>query len=258
MAVANMVNIVWLYNDNFIMSIARYPDLASYALPHNMNYALTFFPIALSMAFFPALSRDGDMTGFVGKCTRYTVLLMLPVVVLTIILAGPITTFVAGPGFEDAALPLAIVAVAVVPMSGCLIFASAFNATGLERANMRGTMLFTIVSIIGDVLLIPPYGAVGAGAVLVASMLGMAVYCAIVAWRAQGVNMARMLLALWPSLAATIVMAPAVWYAPINLYGSVFTGFAVYAFMLVALGGVSEEEQSLFIGLARRALNRSR
>ncbi|HVE47582.1 MAG TPA: oligosaccharide flippase family protein, partial [Acidimicrobiales bacterium] len=155
--------------DVILLSVLRPGgETASYDLAVRVIEAGTYLSSAICGPLLFILSgrigredREGASRAF-SEAIRVMYLLGLPVSVTLAVLARPLVTLAFGPGFEDAATPLAVMGAAqwlafVIMAQGALVMAG--NAVG--RGIVVGAMI-ALVTVVFDLLLVPPFGAVGA------------------------------------------------------------------------------------------------
>ena len=155
--------------DVILLSVLRPGgETASYDLAVRMLEATTYLGSAVCGPLLFMLSGrigrkdwDGASRAFT-EALRAMYLLGLPLSVGLAVLARPLVAMAFGPGFDDAAAPLAIMGAAqwltfVILVQGALVMAG--EAVG--RGIVVGAMI-AFVTVAFDVLLVPPFGAVGA------------------------------------------------------------------------------------------------
>lgn len=148
--------------------------------------ALLALPLTYFQGLFPLLSRKyhGDTQGFIGTLERSLSLagvMAFPFGVSGMFLGGPILEWVFGPAFRqaNAALQILVWSAVLVILRGS--YRQAFIAAGRQTLDLRCAGISTAFNLGLNVLLIPPYGIVGAAA---ATVIGdgiwltlAAVYC---------------------------------------------------------------------------------
>ena len=160
--------------DVILLSVLRPGgETASYDLAVRVLEAGTFLASAVCGPLLFILSRrigrkdwDGASRAY-SEALRVMYLLGLPLSVGLVVLAHPLVSLVFGPGFDDVAAPLAVLGAAqwltfVILVQGALVMAG--DAVG--RGIVVGAMI-ALVTVVLDIVLVPPFGAVGAAAAAV-------------------------------------------------------------------------------------------
>jgi O-antigen/teichoic acid export membrane protein len=198
------------------------------------------------------------------QATRFTLVLVVPVVTALLLLAGPLIRAWVGPSFETA-IPVAQLLLLVVAVR----VGNSSATTVLKGAGCHRFLAFTNLSIaLGNValslLLIRNYGLIGQA---IGTLIPVAVGSAFVLWpatcRRVGVGpMAAFTQAVWPTLWPLVPMAAVVlplrYAMPERLYAvalAAATGAVCYIAVYLAFS-VKQHERDLYLGklveLARR------
>jgi O-antigen/teichoic acid export membrane protein len=131
-------------------------------------YAFWFFlPQCLAGAVFPqfAYSFQNDRVYFdliSEKALRFVLVIILPVVGGTIVLADRIILLIFGSEFQAAAGVLRILVIGLVPYASSVMFARRFIATKNQMADLRTNVVALVVVAIFLFILTPRFGARGA------------------------------------------------------------------------------------------------
>uniref|UniRef100_A0A7C4CCY6 Uncharacterized protein n=1 Tax=candidate division WOR-3 bacterium TaxID=2052148 RepID=A0A7C4CCY6_UNCW3 len=223
-----------------------------------------FAAMSLSAALFPLLSRyfaaDPERLPRVFQTgSRYLTLLVLPVVILTQPLARPVVNLIYGSEYVPAAAVLRV----LVWWGGVAAFSSLCSnyvlAANRGPLIMYQALVSLGVSVAGNLIMIPPLGAMGAAIALVtAEIAGLVLLLVFLRrarlafdFRSQGVLMLRAALALVPALVPGIfadrTSSVPLWIAA--LLGSL----GIYLLMLLVTGVIRQED----IGFIRSLLRKS-
>ncbi len=231
-------------------------DLATgwYGGAYRFIEAVLFVPELMAGALFPVLARkfiqSEPLTGILTRSFRLFLVLALPFALGATVL--PRITRVLGGDFGGSE--------EVLPFLGWTMFFMFLNfllVTALNAAERQSRVMIAlgggaVANVVLNLLLVPRWGHVGAGiATLLSTVLVFAVE-----WRAVGravgsVGLTRFIVK--PLLAG--VSAAAVWrvFGEGNLLWVVPAGGAVYAAVLIALGGLPREDWDLLKGALRGA-----
>jgi O-antigen/teichoic acid export membrane protein len=222
--------LAWLGNE---VAAAHYGVASRFLVPVAVllaSYTSVLQPEATSRA---AASRAA-LGAFLSKALRWVLVLALPFAVGTWLLAREALTWLFGAPYGAAAVTLALLGASVVPLSVVMIVARGLVATGRQQIDLLGNLVGVITCGIAGILLIPWYGANGAAAAHLLSMMALAlVEVVYVARQLFRVEIASAVLScLVPLMSMSIV----VWYARVwGLWSAMLLGALVYFVILGAL-----------------------
>jgi O-antigen/teichoic acid export membrane protein len=105
-----------------------------------------------------------------------------------LLLGRPALSFIFGPEFGAAYLPLLILCAGqlVNAATGCAILL--LNMTGNERYPLLATMVAAFLNVMLNLLLIPPYGIHGAAIATASSTAALQLWAGWLAWRRTGID----------------------------------------------------------------------
>jgi O-antigen/teichoic acid export membrane protein len=217
--------------------------------------ALIFVPLTLLQVVFPVLSvyhRDAPerLRDAVRRFFRVLVLMGWPLTVGTVILAPGLTHLLRL--FPESAPALRILAVGFVFLFVNNAFIGALNSIDRQSLFTYAAGISVVVNVVLNLLLIPPYGFLGAAWATVLTEVGLA----IIGWVLTARHLVRVpLLQLsWRPLLAGLVMGAALW--PVRdvhgllLVAVVLGGGAVYLAAALLVKAIDRSD----IQLARRSL----
>jgi O-antigen/teichoic acid export membrane protein len=197
-------------------------------------WPLSLVPSAVAAGAMPALTREAlAERGPVRRRTASTLaLLAVPAAVGLALVSPALVALLFGGDFAPAALPLRILAIALVPMFLNALLAWALIAAGRATLPPRLMAVRIVSAFLLAAFLVPRFGAVGAAVGLVAAeLLLLAVGARAAAAAGFAVPVARPT-AL--ALVASVPMALVVWGARSSLVGAVVLGVLTYAATLAA------------------------
>jgi O-antigen/teichoic acid export membrane protein len=234
-----------------------------YGSAYRLFESTTFINLALTGAFtamYTYLGKDTTPTlaAVFQRSIKLLLALQLPIAVALGLLAEPLCVAFFGDQFRDAADPLRILAPVVV-LFGLMVLASVLVLSRQRPRRMVYTVaVASVINIVLNVVLIPPYGDVGAALAMLGSLT---VYAAIAMWLAV-LETGRV---NWLSMVGPPVLASAVMAVPLLLLSGVWpialiVGTLVYAAAYVAIERVVEPDDLRFVVdlLKRRLPGRSR
>jgi O-antigen/teichoic acid export membrane protein len=150
--------------------------VGTYGAAYRLLEASLFVPLAVTAAcaaMFTYLGHDTDppVVAVLQRALKAVLGLMLPVALVLGLLAQPVISLFFGRDFPDAADPLRILAPVVLLLSLTLVTNSLCISRGRAGAIARGFAVALAVDVLLCVLLIPPYGAVGAAVAMLGTYI---------------------------------------------------------------------------------------
>jgi len=171
-------------------------ELGIYVLSSNVGLLMLLLPnaIGLVLSAFKAKSELDDIESRTAFLCRITFLLTFSVACFLWIFGETIIVLLYGEEFRESAIPLKIILLGVIPFSVFTIlknyFAGADNLKAFLMASFAGFILtFTL-----DVLLIKPYGIMGASVATCASYILSSIYLIFVFSKRTSISMKNILL----------------------------------------------------------------
>ncbi len=245
-------NLIYFKADTLILSWVRSSaEVGIYSAAYRVLEIAITIPFMYAGLLLPLLSRalaeqnKPRFTHLLSRSVDVTMLLILPMMAGAWLLGTPLMTLVAGKDFtaSGAVLPILMLAVGVIYLN--VIFSHAVVALDAQR-KMLGVYIFTaLVTLLGYILFIPPYGMFAAAWLTVFSEVCVGLGSLYVTRRYIALGLqARTTLA---ACGATLVMVMVVWplreeWVPIPL----IAGAATYVVAVWALGGISKEMKQLW------------
>lgn len=170
-------------------SFANPSEVGVYGVARRLTILTTTFVMASVSSVagpqFAALHAQHDaaaLARFVRQCTFWMLAATLPVILALLIFPGVVLGLF-GPQFEQGAWPLRILALGQLAMIVAGPVESLLIMTGHEK-QMRNIIGATaIANVIGNLLLVPSYGAIGAASSTSACLIGMEIACLLMVRR---------------------------------------------------------------------------
>lgn len=236
-------------------------DVGFYGLVFRIVDALYALPYVVAITLMPELARLADHRRRVDELMQKAFVVMAlvaaPLLVLFLAFADQVVNAVAGPDFAGAAQILRIVMVAVFFSYLCAVFLQALIALNRQVRLLQLWLLVLAANVVLNLVLIPPFGAVGAASALVVTdALALAVAMAL--YRTLGSvprprGAGRLLLAAAAMAAVGFAASRLPWADPAVLALGGALSCAVYAAALYALRAMPEEVHA---GLVMPVVNR--
>jgi O-antigen/teichoic acid export membrane protein len=149
-------------------------DVGLYAIAFRLFDLGSFMPAFFIAAVFPILTRylhDGDRqraADVMRRALNFLLLASCPLVIVLIAFAGPLIELVAGPGFEDAAGPLRLLAPGLLFTFATMLFANLLVVLNRQRALLLVSVAGVLINIGANLYCIPRWSYMGAAATTVA------------------------------------------------------------------------------------------
>lgn len=177
-ALSIIFNLVYFKADTLILSLIRSEaEVGVYGASYKVLEVLTTFPAMFAGLVLPLLTAAWaaqNMDRFrhiLQKAFNFLIMLALPLIGGTLIVAGPVMRVVTGEGFDDAGALLKILMVATATIFVGNLFGNAVVAVNRQRTMMWVYLGVAIVSLVGYLLAIPAYSYFGAAWMTVVSEL---------------------------------------------------------------------------------------
>ncbi len=198
----------------------------------------------------PAASRlaavsTQSLGDFLARTLRLVIALTLPCAVGLVLLAPDVLTLLFSARLASAAPALSLLALSIVPFGTVMIVSRGLIATNHQRIDLLGNAIAVAVNLTLNVLLIPRYGATGAAATQLISMLCLLAVEA-------GYSMRRLYSLEWRQAVMTcagplLLMTLVVWQ--VRALGFIMA--AIFG-ALVYLGGVLLTQRDLRLAFSRQ------
>lgn len=247
---------------DFVM-LAAFKDeetVGSYAAAYRLMESLLFVPAAFMGAVYPTLSRiyvrgKDSVLQASRKTLRYMAMIGIPIGFGTTVLAERIIVFLFGEGYLESVLPLQVIIWAMV-----LIFLNCICPVGLNSVNRQKlsvvvTAVGVVVNIALNLVLIPPFGAVGTSIATTATEMvttGLFLY-----FFARHIGHLRLLPdTVRPLLAGAVMAAALIGLSFLPLAALIVAGAMTYFACLILLGALVRTDLEFFRSLARPGVSR--
>ena len=171
---------VWLLINTFpifvLTAASGLADVAAYqvirpAAALNLLVAASFHVLYLPLA--TRLANRGDIAGsneLYWRTTIWVAVLTFPIFAATFALGRPLTTFAFGERYEASGLYLSVLAVGYMVHAALGFNATTLAAHGYHRSVAIANGMTAAISVVAAVVLIPPFGALGAAVASTATL----------------------------------------------------------------------------------------
>jgi len=253
---AMLVGFSTLYNKLDVMlikSFLGYEQTGLYTAAYKFFDLVIFFPAVVSHALYPVFNsllvrkELAQARGVFEKYLRLMLATALPVGVGGSLLAHKIIEVIAGPDFSASAPVLAILVWAPVALF-IYIVANSVVISQLTRFAVVITGINVVVNVVGNIILLPRIGIVGAAIMTVISecIQGIFYFYFI---RKKIIKFSFFKYA-WQPLLASAFMGVVIWFVrDANIIVSVCLGSFVYVFALLVLGFFKKDDLAFKKGI---------
>lgn len=162
--------------DRLVLGLLTTPAAVGiYSVAATVGDLVSLVPLSIAQVTFSTVARDDNRSRLL-RLKRLNIAVTMIVVVVFLLAAPSIVHTVFGPAFADAVTPLLILLVAGIPTAIYHVNITAVTASGRIGAAAQAPAVGLIVCLLLDLLLIPPFGIVGAACASLVTYTGMAVH----------------------------------------------------------------------------------
>lgn len=240
LGIALILNTIYFRLDAVLLSILKGAhDVGIYGIAFRFSEILTPFALYFATSLFPLLTRawgEGrveDVRRLTVRSFEIVVVVALPIVLGTVVVAPQIVHALAGPEFAAAATPLRIVVFGTGLAFTSTLLAYVIISVGRQKAVLWLNLTALLFNLVLNLALIPPYGYQAAAAVATASEVVIATGLLWLARRHVGFRPTYSI-PLRAAVAAAVMTAAVALVHP-NLAVAVAVGVVVYTAALFLL-----------------------
>lgn len=246
MALAVILNGVYLQGDRLLLPLyASQIDVGFYGAAYRVLDILTQASAIIAGLLLPLLAYSASRGEKEDFKKRYqwifdlVMLLVMPMTLGTLILAGPIMNFVGGAEFAEAGKILWLLSIAAFGISFGMTFGHVVLSLGKQKQALWVYGSDAILSLIGYLIFIPRYGMYGAAFVTIFSEFYAGLGLAFLSWKFSGAL--PRLGKFFKILVASIIMAIALKFLPpVHILLQVVFGAIIYGALVLSFGVVSK------------------
>jgi O-antigen/teichoic acid export membrane protein len=239
-----------IYNSDliFLRFLRDRESVGLYAVAYTLVSFIANMGVAYFLTLLPGLTRTtevlDDHRAVYHTATAHVFAVGFPIAVGGALLSSPIIDTIFGGGYSESASALRIL-VWAIPVSLLRdVPVMALLARGREDRILRLTAWAAALSIALNLLLIPPFGLIGAAAATVLTET-FRMLIAVAAVRPYGISLTSMSRFWKPTVGATVMAAVLILLAPSSMWIAVALGAGAYLATLGLLGGISLRRGSL-------------
>ena len=246
-AISIFFNMVYFKSDTIILSLTRSDaEVGVYGASNRVLEVIVSFPAMFAGLVLPLLAAawsQMDKERFravLQKAYDFLLMLALPLIGATLVIAEPVMRIVTGEGYADAGELLRIVIIATGTIFIGNLFGNAVVAINRQRAMMWLYVLVAVISLAGYLIVIPIFSYFGAAWIRVASEVMITVAALTLVLRSTGTRLS--LFTTGKIVCATALMTATLWVLRgLPLAAVIVVGFVEYALLLFAFRTVSKE-----------------
>jgi O-antigen/teichoic acid export membrane protein len=239
---ALLVGFSTIYNRIDMVLISKflgYEQTGLYAAAYKFFDFIGFFPSVVSFSLYPVFAGYVAAKNFVQlretveKYLRFMTAIAFPMAIAGMILSRHIITLLAGDEFLPAAKVLAVLVWAPAALF-IYVVANALVISQLTKKAVLVTGLNVAINVVGNILLLPRIGIMGAAIMTVVSELLQGIFYIIVV--RKKIVQFRFWVFIWQPLLASLVMGIVLWYIrDFGLYLTIPVGGIIYLLSLFSL-----------------------
>jgi O-antigen/teichoic acid export membrane protein len=167
---ASLAGVGLLWADTLLLGLWRPPaDVAVYSIATRTVLFGMMFILPIGIAFQPqigrlyALSDHAGLDRMYGFATKWSTIAGCPPLMFLTLFALPIVTLLYGPAYARGAWPLALLAIGQTVNAATGPCGHVVTMIGRADLVLKNSLIALVLNVLLNVVLIPPYGMVGAG-----------------------------------------------------------------------------------------------
>ncbi len=246
-AVSILFNLVYLKGDLFFLSLLRgTEEVGLYGISYRIIDVLTVIPTIFMGLLLPSLVADwakkekGEFRKHMDRAFSAFVIMVAPVIAGAQVIGSDLMTFIAGSEFVDSGAILQVLIWALIGVFFGALYGYTIVAVNKQKLMLFGYAATAVLSVAGYLWIIPQFGIFGAAGVTIFTELLIAILTFSIVW--HEIRIRPPFLILVKASAAAMVMAYVINRLPdMNVLISLAIGAAIYAIILLAIGGISKQ-----------------
>ncbi len=246
-ALSIVFNLVYFKADTLILSLVRSEaEVGVYGSSYKVLEVITTFPAMFAGLVLPLLASAWSMRDperfrrVLQKAFDFLLMLAIPLVGGTLIIANPVMHVVTGKGFADAGSILQILIIATSTIFIGNLFGNAVVAVNRQRTMMWLYLAVAVVSLAGYLILIPRFSYFGAAWMTVLSELLVTSSAALIVLKATRVKVS--LVFAGKALTAGLVMTGTLFLLRTVAFPLLIViGACEYGMVLYLMKGISKD-----------------
>lgn len=246
-ALSVVFNLIYFKADTVILSLMKTDaDVGVYGASNRALEVIVTFPAIFAGLILPmlaaawtALDRE-RFSRILQKAFDAMILLAVPLIGGTLIIAEPVMRLVTGEGFADSGSLLQILMIATGTIFVGNLMGNAVVAVNRQRAMMWLYLTVAVISLAGYLIVIPEYSYYGAAWMRVVSEILITIFASAIVIRATGIRLH--IANLLKAVLATALMVATLWVVrDLAWYILALIGVAEYIVALYLLKAVNRD-----------------
>lgn len=244
-----LVSFYYWNGTTFLTKLSGDQAVGAYSAAFRVVWGTLFITLSFSASIYPFFSRlyvadPTRLSEVLKQALRYITVLTLPVGGFGTLLAKPIVFLLYGTKYDAAVTPFMILVWWSVAASFSSILSNYFIAINRASEMTIQSGLSLGVNLLGNILLIPRYGAIGAAVSITAAEFAGVLYLWL---RHLGtpyrVTVGSFLSILTRAIATLVLAVVVAWLlGRYNIWAAVLVGVVLYAFLLMLTGVFSKND----------------
>lgn len=245
LGLSGVLSSIFVRMDLILVSLIRGNlEVGYYSIPSQLTDSLTIVPLAFMSSLFPLMSNYSKVSKqSLAKSFRlaikYMLILSIPMAFGTTLLSDRIIIAIYSTNFIPSSPALIIMAWGTILVFCDIIFDNMLISTNQQKKSFIAVGLTALFSVIGNLILIPQMGFIGASIVLLASnILITLIYLHFLSPLLKVLDGGSVI----KSVLASLVMLLFIKYSTLNVYLLIPVSASIYFICLVIFGGISKED----------------
>ncbi|MBU0531209.1 flippase [Patescibacteria group bacterium] len=239
-----LFNLLYLKSDIIFLGWFRdQAEVGIYGASYKVLDVITSMPVMYMGLALPALvlawSKDAkaDFLQLMQRSFDFFAIISFPIFIGALVVGVPLMVFISGNEFALSGELLKVLMLAAIAVFFGSLTGHAIVALGLQKPITWGYAITAVVTIIGYILVIPPYGVWGAAWMTVAAEVLITIFTfSVVSYKSKfRPNMTVLLKAL---AASAVMYGVLMVVPPMNVLWLIVIGAVVYGATLFGIGGV--------------------
>lgn len=237
--------------DSVMLSIIKGDsDVGLYNAAYTLITALYIIPSSFISALFPLFSRLSSnstisLTKVYEKACKFLMILAIPIVIGTIILADKIIILLYGETYASSIVPLQILVISIIPVFMHNVLGTLILALNKEKNAVPMWAICATINIVLNLIFIPKYGPIGASfTTLVSETLLCIEFYYFVSKYISCLSVKQMLYK--PFIASSMMGIFVFYFKESNLILVIILSSLIYFILIICLNIFSQEDYELF------------
>jgi len=239
-----LFNLIYLKSDILFLGWFRdQSEVGIYGASYKVLDVITSMPVMYMGLALPALvlswSKDAkaDFMQLMQRSFDFFAIISFPMFVGALVVGVPLMVFVSGSEFALSGELLKVLMLAAIAVFFGSLTGHAIVALGLQKVMIWGYAVTAVVTVIGYLLVIPPYGIWGAAWMTVAAEVLITIFTfSVVSYKSK--FRPNMIVFLKAIAASAVMYGVLMVMPPINVLWMIVIGALVYGAVIFGIGGV--------------------